>query len=324
MKKRIIIILTAVIAVSTIALIIERDTKIKMDKTSLEYARQNPELLKAYTLEEKKRHPQGKRPDRPDQAMQYEADLRSEIGKSFSYSGNWRIKALKEAKQIALFKSAADNMVWVERGPGNIGGRSRAIVVHPDNPDIWWVGAVGGGVWKTTDAGESWTCQTDDMPVLSATTIDICLDQPDILYAGTGEGFYNYDAIIGDGVFKTTNGGDTWTQLVSTADNVDFRYVNRIIVHPDNSNIVLAATNNGLFRSTNGGDGWTTIFADSGRIQQIIANPKNFSSQYLTINGKGIYKSTNMGATWKRISEEIENHARIEICLLYTSDAADE
>ncbi|MEJ2543586.1 MAG: hypothetical protein P8Y99_05915, partial [Calditrichaceae bacterium] len=268
-----------------------------------------------YNLAEKKSGEEGKRPDRPDQAMQYEADLRSEIGKPFSYSGNWRMKALNEAKQISLFKSSADNMVWVERGPGNIGGRSRAIVVHPDNSNIWWVGAVGGGVWKTNDAGESWTCQTDDMPVLSATTIDICKTQPDILYAGTGEGFYNYDAVIGDGIFKTTNGGDIWTQLASTSDNVNFRYINRIIVNPTNANILLAATNNGLFRSTNGGDSWETIFTDSGRVQQIIANPENFDSQYLTINSKGIYKSSNMGTTWKRVSDEIEDFARIEIAI---------
>ena len=315
MKKTIIFTLIMAVIIFVISIYINNTSISKIDKTSLEYARQNPELLKAYKLKQKKLHPKAKPTDRPDAAMQYEADLRSEIGKPFSYSGSWRMQALKEAKQIALFKQSADNMIWVERGPGNIGGRSRAIVVHPGNPDIWWVGAVGGGVWKTTDAGESWTCQTDNMPVLSATTIDLCQSQPDILYAGTGEGFYNYDAVIGDGIFKTENGGQNWAQLASTADNVAFRYVNRIIVHPTNANILLAATNMGLYRSMDGGSNWITIFTDSGRVQQIIANPENFNSQYLTINSKGIYKSTNMGLTWNRVSEEITDHQRIEIAI---------
>jgi photosystem II stability/assembly factor-like uncharacterized protein len=315
MKNSVIITLIMVVIIFSISILINHNSVPKIDKTSLQFAKKNPTLLKAYELRQKISNPKGKQPDRPDQAMQYEADLRSEIGKAFSYSIDWRIKALKEAKQISLSKQLADNMVWVERGPGNIGGRSRAIVLHPNDTNIWWVGAVGGGIWKTTDAGYSWICQTDDMPVLSATTIDICQSQPNILYAGTGEGFYNYDAVIGDGIFKTENGGSNWTQLVSTAKNVNFRYVNRIIVHPTNASIVLAATNEGLFRSTNGGDSWITIFSDSGRVQQIIANPANFNTQYLTINSKGIYKSTNMGLTWKRVSEEIENHARIEIAI---------
>ena len=312
-----IIVLSLMLSLLLIVIFLNISIKSVPDKTSLEYVRQNPQLLKAYNLRQKKLHPKAKPTDRPDAAMQYEADLRSEIGKSFSYGGNWRMKALKKARQLPLPKHAANNMVWIERGPGNIGGRSRAIVVHPDNPNIWWVGAVGGGVWQTTDAGESWTCQTDNLPVLSATTIDICQSKPDILYMGTGEGFSNYDAVIGDGIFKTENGGLNWQPLETTTENTNFRYVNRIIVHPDNPDTLLAATNQGLFLSYNGGRiGWTTIIEDSGRVQQIIANPDNFNTQFLTINGKGIYKSIDMGATWRHVSEEFSDHLRIEIAFL--------
>lgn len=286
-----------------------------LDKTSLEYAKQDPQLLKAYKLRQKKLHHKAKPTDRPDAAMLYETELRSEIGKSFSYHGNWRMDAHKKAKRLMLAKQTAENIIWVERGPGNIGGRSRAVAAHPDDADTWWIGAVGGGVWKTTDAGESWTCQTDDLPVLSATTLALCQSQPDILYAGTGEGFYNYDAVIGDGIFKTENGGLDWQQLDATTDNKNFRYVNRIIVHPDNPEIVLAATNRGLYRSSNGGDDWITVFQDNGRVQQIIANPLNFNTQFLTINGKGIYKSKDMGILWRHVSEEIQSHERIEIAV---------
>ncbi|MEJ2054320.1 MAG: T9SS type A sorting domain-containing protein, partial [Calditrichaceae bacterium] len=283
---------------------------------SLSYVERDPRLLSAYKLREKKLHPEAKPTDRPGEAMQYEILLRSETGKSFSYQPDWKMKAQKAARRLPIAKFAGDNMVWVERGPGNIGGRTRSIAVHPEDHDIWWIAAVGGGIWKTIDAGMSWNCQTDDLPVISATTIAICKSEPEILYAGTGEGFYNYDAIVGNGIFKTVNGGTAWQQLASTAANVNFRYVNRIIVNPDNPQIVLAATNSGLCRSENGGADWTIVFEDSGRVQQIIANPLNFYTQYLTIYARGIYKSTDMGLTWRKSGEEItEGHQRIEIAI---------
>lgn len=143
--------------------------------------------------------------DRPDQALLYEKVLRSEIGKPFSYKGNWKFKAYQQARQTFSLRKATQ-LNWQERGPANVGGRTRALVVHPQNESIWWAGAVGGGVWKTEDAGQHWRPLTDHMPVISVTTLAICQTQPDILYAGTGEGFGNYDRVIGDGIFKTLDG----------------------------------------------------------------------------------------------------------------------
>ncbi|MBN2425743.1 MAG: T9SS type A sorting domain-containing protein [Calditrichaceae bacterium] len=266
--------------------------------------------------------------DKPDRAFQEMIEERSEIGKSFSYSGSWKFDAFRHAKlnNRSLKKSTALN--WVERGPGNVGGRTRSIAVHPDNPDIWWVAAVGGGIWKTINAGENWTAVIDDMPVLSATTIDICQSNPDILYAGTGEGFWNYDAIVGDGIFKTTNGGASWEQLPSTVSNIKFKYINRIIVSPADPDIALAATNTGVYKTENGGDSWREVYSnnDTTRIQQIIANPLNFNTQYITVNGQykaginpgGIYKSTDGGETWQKISDKITGHGRIEMAVAPT------
>ncbi|NOX90580.1 MAG: T9SS type A sorting domain-containing protein [Calditrichaeota bacterium] len=252
--------------------------------------------------------------DRPDQAFLYEKLLRSEIGKPFSYHGNWRFEAMKQARAQNILRKRS-SLNWVERGPANIGGRSRSIVIHPQNPDIWWVGAVGGGVWKTEDAGAHWRPLTDDMPVISVTTIDICKNKPDILYAGTGEGFGNYDQIIGDGIFKTTDGGENWIQLPASAGNYNFRYVNRLVVHPFNADTVLAATNAGIFRSLNGGDSWEHVFNPGARVQQIIANPLNFNTLFACVNNMGIYKSTDMGNTWNYVSEEISDHRRVEMAI---------
>ncbi|MHB2153789.1 WD40/YVTN/BNR-like repeat-containing protein [Calditrichota bacterium GD2] len=252
--------------------------------------------------------------DRPDQALLYEKLLRSEIDKPFSYKGNWRFKAYKQASRPLQLRKTA-NLNWIERGPTNVGGRTRALIVHPQNADIWWAGAVGGGVWKTEDAGAHWRPLTDYMPVISISALAICLTQPDVLYAGTGEGFGNYDHVIGDGIFKTNDGGETWQQLVSTAGNSDFRFVNRLAVHPLHPDTVLAATNSGVFRSLDGGATWEQVLNVGNRAQQIVANPLNFNSLYVAINGGGIYKSTDMGETWQKISSVFGDHYRVEMAI---------
>jgi photosystem II stability/assembly factor-like uncharacterized protein len=96
------------------------------------------------------------------------------------------------------------------------------------------------------------------MANLAVSTLAIDPTNPNVLYAGTGEGFYNPDSLRGAGIFKTTDGGATWTQLSSTA-NSDFEYVNRLSISPSNSQVLLAATGTGMFRSTDGGTNWTKV-----------------------------------------------------------------
>ena len=105
---------------------------------------------------------------------------------------------------------------WTQLGPGNIGGRTRSLVIHPTTPTTMWAGAVAGGVWKTTDGGASWAPLDDMMANLAVSSMALDLTNPNVLYAGTGEGFYNGDVVRGAGIFKSTNGGTTWTQLPST------------------------------------------------------------------------------------------------------------
>jgi photosystem II stability/assembly factor-like uncharacterized protein len=159
---------------------------------------------------------------------------------------------------------APDSWTWL--GPGNVGGRIRAIVIHPVNPNNMWVGSVGGGIWRTTNAGASWFPVNDFMANLAVTTLVINPANTNIMYAGTGEGFNNIDAIQGAGIFKSTDGGVTWNQLASTANN-NFFFVNRLAISPD-GNTLLAATsqtvdvnnvllqNAGVWRSTDGGNTW--------------------------------------------------------------------
>ena len=267
-------------------------------------------------FQEKEKPP---RPDRPDEAALEEYLLRSPIGGSFSYPLDWRFKAFRQIqrKSFRLF-SVNEKLTWVERGPSGVGGRARVVVVHPKNPDTWWVGSVGGGIWFTEDAGQTWTCQSDDLPALAVCTIAICDSQPDILYAGTGEGFYNYDAIVGDGIFKTEDGGKHWTQLPATAGNFDFRYVNRLVVHPAHPDTVLAATKSGVFRSFDGGSTWQKVFDNGNNVQQIVCNPQNFNSLLITVWKSGVYKSTDLGESWQFVSQNMEKPTRIELAFATT------
>ena len=215
---------------------------------------------------------------------------------------------------------------WVSRGPGNVGGRARGIVVDPDDPtdQTWYIGSVGGGVWKTTNAGATWTCLTDEFPILSTSAIAMAPSNHDVLYVGTGESFYNVDTINGNGILKSVDRGLTWTHLASTVDDPAFNNVARILVDPADEDVVIAATTRGRFKeyldprssimkSIDGGATWTEVFASTtigtfGRVkklQQLVADPTDFDILYATVDEAGILKSIDRGDTWNFINSGI-------------------
>ncbi len=146
---------------------------------------------------------------------------------------------------------------WQPHGPGNIGGRSRALLIHRTKNNLMWTAGVAGGIWKSTDAGASWQPKGDLLVNIAVNSIVEDPAQENVLYAGTGEGFFNADSVRGQGIFKSTDYGDTWTQLAST-DNSDFFYVQKLAAtrHKTKQRIY-AATRTGVFRSTDGGATWT-------------------------------------------------------------------
>jgi photosystem II stability/assembly factor-like uncharacterized protein len=272
------------------------------------------------------------RRDQPDAFDEFHRDIRTGYGESRpSYPMNYQttelLKARGVASTLALSKASSAPLPWIERGPGNVAGRTRSILVDPADPTFstWILGSVGGGVWKTADAGRTWKELTKGLTNLATSTLAMAASNPNVIYAGTGEGFSNVDQISGSGVWKSKDRGQTWQQLASTANNT-FRHVTRVIVDPQNENVVLASTaggfrsegENGIHRSTDGGQTWTRVYTATARVQQIIANPKNFKTQYAAVNATAILKSVDGGVTWNPSLSGLGTVGRLELAIAPT------
>jgi photosystem II stability/assembly factor-like uncharacterized protein len=267
--------------------------------------------------------------DQPDEFAKYHWMIRTREGSQGpEYAPNYRYEQLERAfrnRQIYA-QARSQQLDFVERGPGNVPGRTRALLVLPEDPtgNTWIAGAVGGGLWRTDNAGASWTNLTPELPSMAVTTLVISDSDPDIMYVGTGESFAGLSGARGDGILKSTDGGFSWNQLTFTAANDDFQNVNRIILHPTNPDILLACTSNdpnfssfnsGIYKSVDGGNSWTQVYDASRRVQQLVATPSNFNILYATLNNGGVIKSTNQGDTWFDSSTGLVPDGRVEIAI---------
>lgn len=209
---------------------------------------------------------------------------------------------------------------WNELGPKNLGGRTRAMLIDANDAtgNTIWAGGVGGGLWKTTDITTSepnWVAVDDFFANLAITSIAQDPSNAQIMYFCTGEeGYFNADAIRGAGVWKTTNGGTTWTQLAATTG---FTSCQKIIVN--STGIVFVATGaSGLQRSFNGGNTWTKVLGTALGITgaannlcydvDIAANGDVYSTLYGTV-----HKSTNAGLTFAAAQTLGITASRIEL-----------
>ncbi len=182
---------------------------------------------------------------------------------------------------------------WNEAGPDNVGGRTRAILIDPTTSSTMYAAAVGGGVWKSTDAGANWSTTTDALGNIAFTTLAMApggSTTARTIYGGTGEGYFNIDAIAGAGLYKSFNSGGSWTQIQPTSVFGGNRYINKVAVDPTDSNYVYVAANNGLYRSANAGASFTAIGGFSGQVQEIAINPAGPDTMYVTVYGSGVYR----------------------------------
>ena len=233
-------------------------------------------------------------------------------------------KALERTATIApVMKGAGlQPSQWQALGPSNIGGRVRAIAFDPRSPSRMLAGTASGGLWISPDGGTSWRPNQDFLPNLSVTTIVFDPVNADVVYLGTGEAS---GGLVGVGAFKSTDGGNTWQYLVSTNTdlNADWRFVNRLAVHPAQPNVLLAAlTNNGrtsgaVYRSIDGGANWTRV--STAKALDIAFDPHNPSNAIAGLDDGAVLYSRDAGITWTRTAKLVpspsgrNNTARIEI-----------
>ena len=238
----------------------------------------------------------------PDMFLQYHHDIRASENGINEYPVGHRLTEFE--KGIRNSKVSQTALPWVERGPGNVGGRTRPILVDPDDPGIktWWAGSVGGGLWKTINGGLAWQYQTDHLPVMAATSLAMAPSNPNRIYLGTGEGYGNLDGVDGNGIFRSDDRGQTWQHLASTIGVPFFRHVNRMVVDPTNPDVLVVATGFGIFRTEDGGGTWTETYTGPGRVQDLRMQPDNFNRLIAGVNPQTILYSDDGGVTWESSS----------------------
>ncbi|HYS20189.1 MAG TPA: glycosyl hydrolase, partial [Gemmatimonadales bacterium] len=214
---------------------------------------------------------------------------------------------------------------WRMIGPFR-GGRTVAAVGVPGHPSLFYIGVNNGGVWKTTDYGRTWTPLFDDQPTGSIGAIAVAASDPNTMYVGSGEGLQRPDLSVGDGVYKTLDGGKTWQHLGLR----DGQQIAQILVDPRDANRVFVAVlghpygpnaERGVYRSADGGATWQPVLTkdeNTGAVELAFdpANPQTVfavlwaarqapwevgSSWTLSANN-GLYKSSDGGTTWRQIT----------------------
>ncbi len=211
---------------------------------------------------------------------------------------------------------------WDFAGPNNIGGRVSDIEYNPQHPEIVYAGAATGGVFKSTDGGLTWQPVFDTQPNLSVGDIAVDPQQSQIVYVGTGEANGGHNNFPGAGIFKTTDGGDTW-QLMGLERTIS---IGRIVIDPFNPQRIFVAAagsyfgpdpDRGVYASINGGQTWekSLFINDSTGVIDIIMHPQNpqlllaaawervrrAHTSHLYGYSSGIYRSENGGRTWQRL-----------------------
>ena len=221
---------------------------------------------------------------------------------------------------------------WSERGPDNVGGRTRAIMFDPNDPDGTRVlaGGVSGGLWSTSDIttdGTPWVKQNDFWENLAVTALAYDPGNTSIFYVATGEGFFNIDAVRGGGIFQSSDGGLTYNRLPGTdpATNSVFNYIQDLVV--TSMGTVLATTRDGgVQRSVDFGGTWAPVLASGtagattsrAADLEIDADGNIYASLGIFSNG-GVWKSTDDGQTWTQqtlpaAATDGDGYQRIEIC----------
>ncbi len=198
-----------------------------------------------------------KRYDKPSEAAAWLASMRGTPEGVTPAQLNLSYHQKLKANQSVKTNQDLPALAFEEMGPGIFGGRIRGFVMHPDREGHLLAGGVLGGVWKSTDDGQTWQAKTDYLESIAIGSMVIDPDDPERVYLGTGEGFFNFDAARGNGIFVSNDFGENWQRYGNT-EGEEFYYVNRMVKIPG-SNALIVATAEGIFRTTDAGLNWTEI-----------------------------------------------------------------
>ena len=243
-------------------------------------------------------------------------------------------RAVQQTLEMAAVRPAAQAGLWENIGPApmknslmgsqpiDVSGRVRALAVDPRNGDVVYLGAANGGVWKTTNGGDSWTPMSDAQASLAIGAIALDPQNPDVVYAGTGEPTTGGDNYYGAGILKSTNGGQSWTRL--GIDTFSGLGIASIIVNPQNPNIVYVASSisgidgptapaRGIFRSLDGGQSWEALLTcpDCQGASELVIDPATPATLYAGIYGYGVFKSVDGGTNWQLLANGLPNREQV-------------
>lgn len=226
------------------------------------------------------------------------------------------------AAQSAAPGDPLDSLHFRSIGPATMSGRISDLSVYEKNPAIYYVATAHGGVFKTTSNGATYEAQFQDQGLISVGDVTMSQNNPDLVWIGTGESNNRQSTSWGNGVYKSTDGGDTWKLMGLPASY----HINRIVIHPSNDNVVFVAAtgslwgpggDRGVYKTTDGGATWKLVLkgdADTGANDLVIAGSDPnimFATMYqrrrtqCCMNGggpsSGVFKSTDGGETWTRV-----------------------
>ncbi len=242
------------------------------------------------------------------------------------------------SSQSAMSEKTFKGLELRNVGPAFTSGRISDIAIHPENENIWYVAVGSGGVWKTINAGVTWKPIFDDQPSYSIGCVTIDPTNPHTIWVGTGENVGGRHVGWGDGIYKSEDDGKTWKNMGLKSSE----HISKVIVHPDNADVVWVAVQGplwssggerGLYKTSDGGSTWKKVLGDNEwtGVTDVIIDPRNPRWLYAATwqrhrtvaaymgggPGSGLHRSTDGGETWEKLTSGIpgSNLGKIGITL---------